>query len=67
MSDAEEKMEVEAPNEMQHSAFYTQRGSDLNKAETFMDDQPAQPTVQIRPSPQAVCKFFLVSNFTIDL
>ena len=59
-TDAEEKMEVEASSEteqLQHSASYTEGGSDLNKAEPFVDDQPAQPTVQIRPSQQAICKF----------
>ena len=65
-TDAEEKMEVETSSEtgqLQHSASYTEGGSDLNKAEPFVDDQPAQPTVQIRPSQQAICKFVCCSCF----
>ena len=57
-SDAEEKMEVEASSETEHhSASYAEEGSDVDKAEPFVDDQPAaQPAVQIRPSQQAVCR-----------
>ena len=67
MSDAEEKMEVEASSEMQHSASNTEGGSDLDKAEPFADDYSTAPTVQIRTFSLAICKFFLFSNFTVDL
>ena len=67
VSDAEEKMEVEASSEMQHSASYTEGGSDLDKAEPFADDYSTPPTVQIRTSSLAICKFFLFSKFTVDI
>ena len=64
---AEEKMEVEASNETeqpQHSASYSEVGSDLNKAEPFENVRPTPPTVKIRPSQQTICKFFFLLSFT---
>ena len=67
VSDAEEKMEVEASSEMQHFTSYTKEGSDLDKAEPFADGHSTPPTVLIRTSSLAICKFFLFSNFIVDL